>query len=69
MSTGGYHEYTEGCSENQRDIMVNAVEGHWENNLIFYGNSGILNIPQCTHDISQRTHDIPQCTHGIPPVY
>ena len=33
------------------DIMINLGEGHWEKMLNLYGDFGVLNIPQCIHDI------------------
>ena len=50
--TGGYHDKCGGRS----------LRKH----LNLYGNPGVLNMSQCTHDIPHTHHGIPQCTHGIP---
>ena len=80
---GGYHEYIEGCSVHQGDIMMHVGEQVDKSLSISIENPGILNIRRCTHDIppmyrtspdvlmiSPRcTHDIPRCAHDIPPMY
>ena len=49
MSTsGGYHEYIEGCSVHRGDIMMHVGEQVGKNLSISIGNPNVLNIPRCT---------------------
>ena len=49
MSTsGGYHDYTGGCSVHQRDIMIHVGEQLDKILSISIENPDVLNIPQCT---------------------
>ena len=60
MSTsGGYHGCIAGCSVHRGDIMMHVGEQGDKGLSIYIANPDVLNIPQCTQDISHMYHDIP----------
>ena len=70
-------QYIRGCSVDWEEIMSSSGGGGdttinvrkvIEKTLKLYGNAGVLNIPQCTHDIPHTHHGIPHTHHGIPSV-
>ena len=48
MNVRGYHEYIEGCSVHQMDIMIHVGEQLNKILSISIENSNVLNIPRCT---------------------
>ena len=59
---GGYHEYTRGCSV-QRGFHTNSIVVPITSPYIIMISLGVLNTPQCTHEIPRYTEHPPlYCT-------
>ena len=68
MSTsGGYHEYIEGCSVHRGDITMHVRKQVGKNLSISIENPDVLNIPQCTHDIPDVLMISPSMYSWYPP--
>ena len=50
-TSGGYHEYSGGCSVYRGDIMMDVGEQVDKSLSVSIENPNVLNIPRCTHDI------------------